>query len=66
LATEFILAFLDVVIAGIDRDEEEVMDGFPGGAPHVCAAFGWEPKSVRLDEVVHVLRDGDAAPISNR
>ena len=56
------LALLDVVIADIDRDEEKIMNGLSGGAPHIRAALGWEPESVRLDDVVHVLRDGDACP----
>ena len=38
------------------------MDGSPSGAPHVRAALGWEPESVRLDEVVHILCDRDASP----
>src|SRR5262245_36463291 len=60
-------ALLDVKIAQVDGDQEQVADGFRPRAPRKSSAFGRKPKSVRPDNVVHVLRDrkptGDLQPI---
>src|SRR4029450_131342 len=50
-------ALLDVKVAEVDGDQEQVADGFRPGAPRIRSAFGRKPKSVGLADVVHVLRD---------
>src|SRR5262249_56345356 len=52
---------LDVEIAQIDGNEQQVADGFRSRAARERSAFGRKPKSVGLDDVVHVLLDRNPA-----
>src|SRR6266446_293184 len=56
-----ILLYRKRKILDVERDQEQVMYGLKPRAANVCAAFAWEAKSFRLDDVRNVLRHGRAA-----